>query len=254
MDIDDGRRLDLEVDDRLSEVLQSVRVEGRRPALNHTRVFSIRPEERANYTDLLVSQWRHLEWRHAGFGALQAYLVDDDGLGHDELRVHAWHPDLVRQGIVESGLCHDHRFDMRSIVLAGSISQSEVLVRPSQAGHWTTSEVIHAREAMSIGGSYHADPVPTGCRYDRIVRSLSVDAGSGYDFPKLVFHETRVSEPTVTLVRKLDQSAVRARILHPHDVPIVPAFEDPLPPARYAGALADVLAVLLADRRACRVR
>src|SRR4051812_39653073 len=87
----------------------------------HTSVFSVHPWERRNYSDMLIALWPSLKWRHAGFGALQAYIREGD---ERELRVHIWHQSLIKDGIEESGLCHDHRFDMRSSVLVGRIIQT----------------------------------------------------------------------------------------------------------------------------------
>src|SRR6187399_838870 len=97
----------------------------------HTTVFAIPETERRNYADLLVSIWPHLKWRHAGFGALQAYLREGDAR---ELRVHVWHSSLIKAGIEESGLCHDHRFAMRSSVLAGKIIQTDFHLEPDPDG------------------------------------------------------------------------------------------------------------------------
>lgn len=44
----------------------------------------------------------------------------------------------------------------------------------------------------------------------------------GYD--KFAFHETRAHDLTITLVEKIDQEAVNARILAPRGLPIVHAF------------------------------
>ncbi len=209
-----------------------------------TRIFLLGEDEHADYIDLLVAQWRHLDWRHAGFGALQAYIAEETTDHPDELRVHVWHPSLVRPGIAESGLCHDHRFDMRSVVLAGRVCQVEVDAVRDAGGDWQTSRVVHAREAMARSGSFHMAPEPTGERYHRSLQRFWIATGTGYRFPRYAFHETHVEAPTVTLVRKSNQSDARARILHPHGAPVVNAFEQPQSPAEFAGALADGLAAL----------
>lgn len=59
----------------------------------HTACFAMPEEERRNYADLIIGLWPHLSWRHAGFGALQAYIREG---GERELRVHLWHPSLAR--------------------------------------------------------------------------------------------------------------------------------------------------------------
>jgi hypothetical protein len=206
-----------------------------------TKTFSIHPCERQNYADLLVAIWPGLKWRHAGFGALQAYIREGS---ERELRVHIWHPSLIKPGIEESGLCHDHRFDMRSSVLAGKVIQTEFDLEPSENGDWETLRVLHAREAMARGGSFHHDPVPTGDYFRRAPVVYGVAAGHGYTFNKFAFHETRADGVTITLVEKSAQEDVNARILAPRGKPVVHAFTETKSPAEFAGALADGLAAL----------
>lgn len=217
----------------------------------HTKTFPITPSERQNCSDLLIALWPHLKWRHAGFGALQAYICEG---GERELRVHIWHPSLIKPGIEESGLCHDHRFDMRSSVLAGKIIQTEFHLEPDRGGDWKTLRVLHAREAMARGGSFHHDPIPTGDYFRRTPTNYEVGAGRGYTFDKFAFHETRAEGVTITLIEKSAQEDVNARILAPRGMAVVHAFTETQSPEEFAGAVADGLAALTAalavDRRA----
>lgn len=190
----------------------------------HTTRFLLSENERKNYSALLVALWPSLVWRHAGFGALQAYIKEGN---EHELRVHLWHFSLVKSGIEESGLCHDHRFNMRSSVLVGGIRQTEFRLDPLPDGKWQTHKVLHAREAMAQGGFFHQDPQPTKEYFNRFPVTFLIDAGKGYTFDKFVFHETRVIEsPTITLVEKFDQEDCNARILAPRNKPIVHAFTE----------------------------
>ena len=214
----------------------------------HTQFFSMTMRERQNYSDLLVALWPQLKWRHAGFGALQAYIREG---GTKELRVHIWHPSLIKAGIEESGLCHDHRFHMRSSVVAGTILQTEFSLEPAKDGEWQTLRVLHAREAMARGGSFHHDPVPTGDYFHRTPETWKIVAGHGYIFDKFAFHETRAEGVTITLVEKSDQEDVNARILAPREIPVVHAFTETQSPAEFAGALADGLAALTQDVGLC---
>lgn len=209
--------------------------------MTYTIVFSLAPSERRNYRDMLIALWPQLKWRHAGFGALQAYIREGSA---NELRVHIWHPSLIKVGIEESGLCHDHRFAMRSSVLVGRIIQTEFDLQPHHLGDWETLEVLHAREAMARGGSFHHDPIPTGNFYRRIPAFYEVGAGKGYIFDKFAFHETRAEGVTITLVEKSDQEDVRARILAPRGKPVVHAFTETQSEAEFSGALAAGLAAL----------
>lgn len=213
--------------------------------MTHTVVFPVTPSERRNYSDLLMALWPYLKWRHAGFGALQAYICEGDD---SELRAHIWHPSLIKAGIEESGLCHDHRFDMRSTVLAGKISQTEFHLEADANGDWETLHVLHAREAMARGGSFHHDPVPTGDFFQRTPLNYEIVAGAGYLFDKFAFHETRAEGITVTLVEKSAQEDVRARILAPRGRPVVHAFTETQSSKQFAGALSDGFAALVQAR------
>lgn len=207
----------------------------------HTKLFALTPAERRNYANMLIALWPQLKWRHAGFGALQAYIREGDT---NELRVHIWHPSLIKDGIKESGLCHDHRFNMRSSVLAGRIIQTEFSLSPDPGGEWETLHVLHAREAMARGGSFHHDPVPTGDYFHRTPILFEIGEGAGYTFDKFSFHETRAEDITVTLVEKSDQENVNARILAPRGKPVVHAFTETQSPAEFADAAAAGLAAL----------
>lgn len=210
--------------------------------MTSTELFAVPESERRNYADMLIALWPTLKWRHAGFGALQAYILEG---GERELRVHVWHPSLVKPGIEESGLCHDHRFHMRSSVIAGKIIQTDFQLLPAiDSGGWETHRVLHAREAMARGGSFHHDPIPTGERFNRLARVYEVPVGKGYTFEKFAFHETRAEGLTVTLVEKSGQEDVNARILAPHGKPIVHAFTETQTGAEYAAALADGLKII----------
>lgn len=207
----------------------------------HTKLFQNTPFEQQNYSDMLIALWPSLKWRHAGFGALQAYIREG---GERELRAHVWHPSLIKAGIEESGLCHDHRFAMRSSVLVGKIIQTDFHLEPDTDGNWETLHVLHAREAMERGGSFHHDPMPTGDYFRRVPTVYTIGKGNGYTFDKFAFHETHAEGITITLVEKSAQEDVNARILAPRGMPVVHAFTETQSSTEFAGALADGLAAL----------
>lgn len=211
-----------------------------------TKLFHASAAELRTYAAMLTALWPQLSWRHAGFGALQAYIREGD---ESELRVHVWHPALVKPGIADSGLCHDHRFDMRSTVLVGEIVNRECRLIEAADGDWETWTVLHARAAKEkTGETFHQDPEQTGIRYLREVTDYRVSAGSGYTFAKRAFHESHVERLTITLVEKLNQEAFDARILAPHGRDIVHAFSTPLP------SDGDVVSAVLADALAALSR
>lgn len=75
----------------------------------------------------ILSQWDNLCWRYHGTGILQAYIS-----GYE--RIHIWHKSLLKDGIEESGAMHNHRFDFRSYILAGSIKNSLLEIMPAEDG------------------------------------------------------------------------------------------------------------------------
>lgn len=207
----------------------------------NTRLWPISENELHNYKDMLFALWPYLEWRHAGIGMLQAYIKQGT---ERELRVHVWHPSLVKDGIKDSGLCHDHRFTLRSSVLVGRIHQTEIAAYEYPDGEWETWQVVHARKAMAEGGSFHRPPERTGNYYSRTERTYVVEAGFGYTFNKFAFHESWAEGLTVTLVEKHDQTDHQARILAPRGAEIVHAFSETMKQPDFQHILDEALAAL----------
>jgi hypothetical protein len=175
-----------------------------------------------------------LRWRHHGIGVLQAYLVE----GAHEVRVHVWHPDLVVPGIEHSGQIHDHRFHLRSSVLAGSLRHVEYRVREEHDGPWRKYEVLNARKGVTdppapLPGKFHATRIPD-----------DIKAGQSYEFPTGYFHATVVTEPCVTIVAKSNQTERQAIILAPAGAEPVHAFKNPLPTEKFAPYLEQAIALL----------
>lgn len=191
---------------------------------------------------LVVGAFPHLRWRHNGLGLLQAYILEGE---RDELRVHVWHKSLKRDGIEDSGLLHDHRFDLTSHVLCGEILQREFRLTATPTGAWRTHTVVHAREALKKHAVNDGDVSAQPHRYEVESHDTRIVSGQSYWFPKRVFHGTFVqSELAVTVVHKSNQTDEPARILAPHDKPVVHAFSDPLPASAWEHPLrlaADVL-------------
>ncbi len=147
-----------------------------------------------------------LKWRHHAIGALQGYIAEDR---EPEVRVHIWHPDLVRvSNELDAGRPHDHRFDMRSTVLAGSIGHEELNVSHHPHGNLVEYVVQHARKGP-------APLSPTGLVYRARRITRTIQAGYCYEFPARKFHRSFVPEPAVTLVTKLAQTSEPARVLFP---------------------------------------
>lgn len=212
----------------------------------------MRPAEHRTLCGLVAKLIPTLDWRHSGLGMLQAYVHE----GTDrEMRVHLWHSSLRRKGIEESGLFHDHRFDLYSQVLVGQLRQAEHELTADLAGGWQLHEVLHARAAADgraaariKGAPFHSPPTPLPQRYRIETKDTVVVAGQAYSFPKREFHGTYPeTDLVVTLVTKSNQEDFQARILAPHGKPIVHAFSDPLPPSEWKPVLA--LAAVELERR-----
>jgi hypothetical protein len=171
-----------------------------------------------------------LEWRHHGIGVLQAYLTEGEGVEH---RLHIWSRSLLKPGINASGDAHDHRFDMVSHVLFGSVLNEEWHLEASPIGTWTTMTLVHAR-AAGVERKFHAPMTPTGQRYTRERFVAHVNAGERYHFPARRFHRSPVHDFAVTWVEKHNQTEDPAKIVHPIDLPAVPAFGHDTDPEQMA--------------------
>ena len=163
---------------------------------------------------------RQLQWRHHGIGVLQGYVSQ----GADpEVRVHIWSPELVKPGMTESGDVHNHRFDMVSHVLLGTVGHEEWEPIYCDDGEYTTMKLTHARAASDT--KYHGPTTPTGRRL-RVRRYMTtIPEGNFYTFPAGLFHRSPVICPmAVTCVKKRNQGSWSAEILHPIEIPPVMAF------------------------------
>jgi hypothetical protein len=165
-----------------------------------------------------------MKWRHHGIGVLQGYVAED---AEPEVRIHIWSPRLLKPGMDESGDIHDHRFDLVSHVLVGTVGHEEILPFSQDGGGWTMLALTHARAAKETG--YHGPTKELGGQY-RINRlPMLIPAGRSYRFPAGAFHRSPVAHIhpggiVVTVVEKHRQSAQPARILYPVDKPPVMAF------------------------------
>jgi hypothetical protein len=169
----------------------------------------------------------NLRWRHAGIGVLQAYLYEGT---RNEMRVHVWHPDLKKPGMTDHGDIHDHRFHLRSFVLLGGIEQSEFEIVEKADGDWRCHTVTHAREAEKRTGTFHETDEANDKACDlRGGPVVCIPAGYVYEFPKRAIHRSEPRGLTVTLVEKLNQDDVPARVISLRNAPVVHAFTDTLP-------------------------
>lgn len=185
-----------------------------------------------------------MEWRHHGIGVLQAYVREHR---EPEVRVHIWHPDLVRPGIYDSGSIHDHRFDLESTVLVGALHERIFRLRPNVGGAWRIFHVENARSAGESRG-FDGDCHPLSDeRFDAGIAHRTHLAGTTYTLNRGVFHETRITALAVS-VCVMHQKRGSARLLVPHDREPVHAFGTPAPEETRSAVLREAFVALGGER------
>src|ERR1700722_9016956 len=162
-----------------------------------------------------------LSWRHHGIGVLQGYVVENV---EPEVRLHIWHPQLLKSGMSLSGDIHDHRFDLVSHVLCGKVGHDEILPQSCDDGEWSMLALTHARAAKDSG--YHGPTRQIEGRYTISQSNYVISEGHSYRFPAGRFHRSPVLDGvTVTCVEKHNQSDASARIFYPTKLPPIMAFD-----------------------------
>lgn len=156
-----------------------------------------------------------LEWRHHALGMLQAELTDT-------LRVHVWHPRLVRFDS-EARTIHDHRFDLVSHVFAGVVTDHHYYVHigeeaPRRPGWenddvtWKEAKAWQIRHAK-VQQHDMSDFSPLGTCFYRPGSVRSFGAGETYKIARRSFHTSRIHKPAVTFVHRSNFDAEPARVL-----------------------------------------
>ena len=161
---------------------------------------------------LVLSALDRVEWRHHGIGVLQGYVRENV---EPEVRIHIWSRRLLKPGMDISGDIHDHRFDMMSHVLCGSIEHEELIEREDPTGDYAMMALTHARAAADT--NYHGPTRPLSGRFSVIRNQLTIKRGWSYSFPAQRFHHSPLpgDDVAVTCVEKHQQQEARARLLYP---------------------------------------
>ena len=169
-------------------------------------------------------------WRHHGLGVLQREISDTQ-------RIHVWSPILATlQG---ARRCHDHRFDLHSVVLLGDIFDTSVSVRPTFdpsryaqpmygidhakiqvpgqphaefLGYVETSPKL-PQEGVGLGSTFFDYAHAGARRYGH---------GTSYTLSRGAFHTSHVRDLTITLVTRSNFSDEPARVLGSGESGIVP--------------------------------
>jgi hypothetical protein len=164
-----------------------------------------------------------MKWRHHGIGVLQGYLNEE---ADPEIRIHIWSKKLLKAGIDLSGDIHDHRFEMISHVLCGTVAHEEIEPFEDLQGEWGMMKLTHARAASDT--NYHGPTEELPERYGVLRNLMMITAGNSYSFPSRHFHRSplfgELDDVAVTVIEKHRQQNYSARILYPLGSPPVMAF------------------------------
>lgn len=162
---------------------------------------------------MVLKMFANFEWRHHGIGVLQAYIAEDTD---PEIRIHIWSRDLLKPGMDLSGDIHDHRFDMVSHVLYGTVGHEEIRPIADSSGTWAMMNLTHARAAKE--NAYHGPTEELEGRYHVTRAMFEIAQGNTYKFPKQTFHRSPLysdRDIAITCVEKHRQIDAPARILYP---------------------------------------
>ncbi len=164
-----------------------------------------------------------IKWRHHGIGVLQGYISENT---QPEIRLHIWSKLLLKPGMNVSGDIHDHRFELESHVLAGTIYHEEIEATPSEYGTHSMLQLTHARAAA--GSKFHGPTEQLPGKYLTSSKLYEVKEGYCYSFEKQKFHRSPFygdpREVAITVVAKYNQCDTPARILYPTGIPPIMAF------------------------------
>lgn len=130
-----------------------------------------------------------------GNGFIQLDLNDEG-----TRRLHVWHEDIPRQAVATP--VHDHVFDLRSIVLLGTLIHSELIPGNNTFG---THRIYRAEQEE---GTQNTILVPDeGLVSLYISQKLVLGAGSIYTFPAGKLHQTDHVGLTATVMDKINAPA-----------------------------------------------
>lgn len=158
-----------------------------------------------------------LIWRHHGLGMLQAELTE-------ELRIHVWHPTLVDSKMATPRCIHDHRFDIWSAVVLGTVIDIPCTV--SLDGHryaepsWDSVNIYVIEHAKAQNRLITQEGCSTATQARLLGRGAvhenspePQEAGREYFIPKRTFHTTQVEGLAITVVHRSNFDEDLARVL-----------------------------------------
>lgn len=148
------------------------------------------------------------------------------GLGFIQLvlpgrqRLHVWHPDLPRRDCFEHSAIHNHRFSFTSRVLKGVQKNVRVDLELAKDG---THDIISHNGPRSEKGGRLSYPVAVCNVHEGPVESYG--PGDEYQMPVHQYHHTPNDGVVVTVMRKLEESAIHANSVCRRGVEFHHAFD-----------------------------
>lgn len=177
-----------------------------------------------------LGAWNELKWRHHSTGLLQAYLPNEDGL-----RIHIWNRRLKLR---DSGAMHNHRFDLQSHVLVGSLTHTRLILTPDEEnGTHNVWDIPGASQGSNETLRLHDQTSVKGSRVNMaMIDTRRFEEGDSYTVRKWEFHWARQEESddelTVTLVRLHNKETDRpASLVYPYGHQPTHAFTERPEPA-----------------------
>lgn len=134
----------------------------------------------------------NLKWRVHGLGVLQAYISEG---GDTESRLHIWHPDLCTTN--DTGRPHNHRFDLKSLILVGELTHNIWHLEEDLRGEWYKYSVVPRRQ--QAGNESDLQRI-SNISYRRKIVGERKTAGDIYTFSKGMYHTTVTNRLCVSLV------------------------------------------------------
>lgn len=171
------------------------------------------------------------DWRWHGLGMLQRELSMS-------ARVHVWHPLLLRVPKENFRRVHDHRFDLTSIVVYGTVTDVRYHVDRADEDVANTKmwAITHAK--MQTGDDVgFIDFVKATPSNQRTVYK----AGQHYHIPRRAFHESVPTDLAITIVTRSNflPETESARVLGDHAHSAIAGAHSPI--ARDDELVAEVL-------------
>jgi hypothetical protein len=171
----------------------------------------------------IIASWPELQWRHHGVGLLQAYMPERADIPHPR-RVHLWHHSLVKPGIVDSGSKHNHRFELRSLVVNGLLLNTDLFPKDDKYGDHRIWRIAGASDrAKAVLQPMERVPIEEGIQCE-------FSEGTQYGLKKWKYHWARQPDDfdsiTITLVDIIAKSKGWANLIAPFDKPPKHAFDE----------------------------